>query len=68
MKQCMNPGCIREVSGNYLMCPKHWFNVPKAVQNEVQKRLHGWIGVSGYQAAREYLFNNWTHRNAMSKG
>jgi hypothetical protein len=64
----MHSGCIREVSGQHLMCGRHWFGVPQAIQREVQKRLNGWEGISGYQAAREYLFNNWTHRNAMSKG
>jgi hypothetical protein len=52
--RCPGPGCAAEVDPSMLMCPQHWYQVPKPVRSAVWRtwRRGAGSGTPAHQAAR----------------
>jgi hypothetical protein len=65
MRKCMAPDCLAQLTPGHLMCKPHWYQVPKEVKQEVQRRLRGWRDQG---AAEVYLRNAINYRKLFKPG
>jgi len=50
---CQIPGCARELPPRFLMCPTHWFEVPRELRAEIVDSFTAWL--KGKDDVRPYL-------------
>jgi hypothetical protein len=39
-RTCQQPGCLASLSGDHVMCVRHWQALPKEARQQVQYRLN----------------------------
>jgi hypothetical protein len=45
MHKCPGPRCEKQMDDGYLMCPAHWYQVPKALRNAVWRAYNRGAGL-----------------------